>query len=84
LLKRAAARLHKRAELAPDRLLLGVELRDLLAVLAEQADPQRRGRIERPPPSRALKRGQPGPYRLYIGQPLDQRQGQITQQRFGL
>jgi conjugative relaxase-like TrwC/TraI family protein len=81
--KRAAARLHKRAELACDRLLLGVEFRDLVAVFAQQTEPQRRGRIERPPPNRALQRSQSGAYRLYIGQPLDQLQGQIAQQRFG-
>ena len=65
------------------------QARDLVAagrvtVAGQQADPQRRGRIERPPPGRALQRAQPGPYRLDVGQPLDQRQGQIAQQRFGL
>ena len=84
LIEGAAARLHKRAELACDRLLLGVEFRDVVAVLVQQADPQRGGRIERPLPSCALERAQPGPDRFCLGQLLDHLQGQIAQQRFAL
>jgi hypothetical protein len=75
--------MHERGELACDRLVLCVELGDLGATAAQQAEPQHRWRIE-PSRARVARNGrQPRAHLRCVGEPLDQGEREIAKQRFG-